>query len=233
MEDRRKDPIDSLIKALLKERYVHSLSPLVYDRIATLWHLDEDLERDLAHLCSKVWIGHFCLRYLSHFNEILKRKVDVDRGLKAEELSEETRKDLRKKISDREMRRRLKEEIMPLLKDLMEKARARNLDQLTSMIHGGEYLLSSLEDMAGHEEYDLWLHSLPEMYRKDLSYSGILREGGRSTRPIYSYISNLEEFIPKKDSWTIQPIRKRFPQKRMRFRKGFHPCRTRVYTLTA
>ncbi len=232
---KKEDPLHA-IEDVLKERYVHGLSSLLYERIATLWHLDPEIERELASLCGKLWWGYFCICYLSHFHRDLKERHGVDKGLRAEELTEGVRRDLKRKFSDREMVRRLKEEILPQLKEMMEKVEPKDMDSLTAMIHSGEYLLSSLEDMAEdrHEEYHLWLPSIPHLYRKDLHYLGVMRLGPRRpSMPIYNYISNMKELMPKGKGVEIQSVRRSLSPRRLpKARKGFYPCKTRVYTLT-
>lgn len=237
-EKGRRASIEEVFKGLLEERYVHELSSLLYERIATLWHLDPEIERELAFICSRLWWGYFCIEYLSHFHRALMERYRIDKGLKAGEFTEGIKKDLRKKITDRDMARQLKEEILPQLREIMEKVEPRDMDRLTAMIHSGEYLLASLEDMAedSYEEYPLWLSSIPHLYRKDLHYLGVIRPvARRPSMPLHNYIANLKDLMPRSEPAYPPPVRRRGGSRPLRkavnLRKGFYPCKTRAFTL--
>lgn len=156
---------------ILKDRFTHSSSDIVYDAISSLWHMDDECEELISKIASKVVIGLFCLEYLSHLNEIIKEKAGIKNNVTAKDLTNSGIicgiKDKLKTKGD--MGRQVKD-VIASLTELLESSDIKNLDELTKIAHASDYLLSSLEDMKGvsKDDYTLWLYSIPHYYKKDL-----------------------------------------------------------------
>ncbi len=188
--------IKRVIQEVLDERFVHSLSDLTYNSISSLWHIDRESEEYIAYIASKVICGIFCIKYLSHIDRLLKKRLKIKdltaRDLPKKELIQSIRKNLHK---EKELQGILKR-TLPILRRLLEAVDARDLERLTQIAHTGDYLLSSLEDLrdAGSLDYTLWLEAVPHYYEKDLVHIGAVR-----TR---EYIPKIEQFIER--SWQKQ-----------------------------
>lgn len=163
--------IDNGFDQILKDRFTHNSSDIVYDTISALWHMDDECEELISKIASKVVIGLFCLEYLSHLNEVIKEKVGVKNNITTKDLTNnEVIDDLKNRLKTSEdLGKRIKG-VIASLKDLLETADIKNLDELTKIAHAGDYLLSSLNDMKGvnKDDYNLWLYSIPHYYKKDL-----------------------------------------------------------------
>src|SRR3989304_10519632 len=165
--------LKSLLNQIQGERFVHQISELTYDQIFALWHLNPKIERQLSGVVSKVVIGLFLLRYLSHLNHEVMREANVKNRLTSKDLSDKKKiEKVVKKLgkSDR-LKTILEKEIFPHLIDILENTKAKNLTDLTMLAHAGDYLSSALDDMKSVEdpEYRLWLFFRPEKYYKDLT----------------------------------------------------------------
>src|SRR3990170_5073906 len=99
---RRKDlRMDRSLKQIMKERFVHSLSKEVYDKVATLWHIDRESEKLMSQIASKVVVGFFCLEYLSYIHTLIKEKAGIKDNISASDLSDEDLvADVRTRLSD-------------------------------------------------------------------------------------------------------------------------------------
>ncbi|MDZ4384596.1 MAG: hypothetical protein U0940_03835, partial [Nitrospirota bacterium] len=80
--------LKSLLSQIKNERFVHQISELTYDHIFTLWHLNPKIERQLSGVVSKVVIGLFLLRYLSHLNHEVMKEANVKNRLTSKDLSD-------------------------------------------------------------------------------------------------------------------------------------------------
>ncbi len=182
MNDFNEEAIDSL-ESILEERFVHSLSELVYNRISTLWHIDdEDVEKELSHLAATAVCVLFCLEYLTHINRFIKKGL-VLHPQDARELSkEEGIKRLKEHLTDNTSATLVKR-ILPQLVNFVESIRAGNIEEVTQLAHTGDYLLFGLKELRSRDdpEYLLWLESLPHYYRKDLEYLSLIKSSEEYT----------------------------------------------------
>lgn len=170
MDNRSNDTIDKI----LKDRFTHSTSNIIYDTIATLWHIDNESEQLVSRIASKVVIGLFCLEYLSHLHNIIKENAGIKNQLTSYDLTNnDIMNEIKNRIQGAAQKGNLIEKhikgIITSLLEVLEQASIKNLDELTKVAHLGDYLLSSLKDMKGVEDdYNLWLYSIPHYYKKDL-----------------------------------------------------------------
>lgn len=173
--------LNQSFEQIMKERFVHSLSHIIYDRIALLWHIDKESEQVLAHIAAKVAAGIFCLEYLSHINSLVKDKAGIKEDITAMDLSnEELIADIKDRLSHNKEIAGFFKNVSGMLKMLVDSIDVKNLKDLTAIAHTGDYLLSSLQDMkdSRHDEYALWLSSIPYYYEKDLHCLGLIRHEG-------------------------------------------------------
>ncbi len=175
MKDNPQRVFESVIAEILDERFVHSLSELTYNSVSSIWHLSEDSEKELAKIASKVVCGIFCLKYLSHIDGLIKKKLRI-KGLTDRDLSDpEKRAGIIESIKSDGEFKALVEEVLPRLRELVESVEAGDLEKLTQLAHTGDYLLGALDDLkaSGHADYRLWISSVPHYYEKDLEYMGV------------------------------------------------------------
>lgn len=185
------------IDQILEERFVHSSSHLIYDKIPTLWHMDDkEGQESLSFIACKVVIGLFCLEYLSHLDKVLREEAGIKKGITASDLTNEALiNKMKERLSGVKGITQQIKEVISFLKDFMDSVDTKDLEELTRIAHTGDYLLSSLDDLkeSKHQDYTLWLYSIPHYYGKDLRYQGLLKETGI---PLQEAISNLEEYMP-------------------------------------
>ena len=171
--------LDRSFEQIIKERFVHSLSSIIYDKVSTLWHIDKESEKFMARIAANVVVGTFCLEYLSHINSLIKEKAKIKGNITAADLSD---KDLMAKIkaalSGNKEAASLFKNAATLLKKIIELANIKTLEDLTKVAHTSDYLLSSLQDMkdSNHDEYAIWLSSIPYYYENDLMHLGLMKE---------------------------------------------------------
>ena len=171
--------LDRSFEQIIKERFVHSLSSIIYDKVSTLWHIDKESEKFMARIAANVVVGTFCLEYLSHINSLIKEKAKIKGNITAAYLSD---KDLMAKIkaalSGNKEAASLFKNAATLLKKIIELANIKTLEDLTKVAHTSDYLLSSLQDMkdSNHDEYAIWLSSIPYYYENDLMHLGLMKE---------------------------------------------------------
>lgn len=179
---------------ILKDRFTHSSSDIVYDAVSSLWHMDDECEELISNIASKVVIGLFCLEYLSHLNEIIKENAGIKNNITAKDLTNigiiggikdklKTKGDMGKQVKD----------VIASLIELLESADIKNLDELTKIAHAGDYLLSSLKDMKGvsKDDYNLWLYSIPHYYKKDLHDSASSKKKPQNKKQSFTPRKNL------------------------------------------
>jgi len=165
------EPISDGFSQILKERFSHSCSNLVYDTISLLWHMDEEGEKLVSKLASKVVIGLFCLEYLSHLNEAVKENAGIKNNVTTSDLTDDGVIDgIKKRLKVHGKMNRHVKDIIESLISILETADVNDLDELTKIAHAGDYLISSLQDMksTNRDDYNLWLYSLPHYYKKDM-----------------------------------------------------------------
>lgn len=171
--------LDKSFEQIIKQRFVHSLSNIIYDKVSTLWHIDKESEKFMSRIAANVVVGTFCLEYLSHINSLIKEKAGIKENITAADLSD---KDLMAKIKDalacNKETASLFKNAAVLLKKIIELADIKTLEDLTKIAHTSDYLLSSLQDMkdSNHDEYAMWLSSTPYYYEKDLTHLGLIKE---------------------------------------------------------
>ncbi|MBI5047576.1 MAG: hypothetical protein HZB54_01305 [Deltaproteobacteria bacterium] len=193
--------LDKSLEQIIKERFVHSLSNIVYDKVATLWHIDKESEKFMARMAVNVVVGIFCLEYLSHINSLIREKAKIKENITAIDLSDE---DLMAKvktiISHNEEAESIFKNAASRLKEIIDSVDIKTLEDLTKIAHTGDYLLSSLQDMkdSSHSEYAIWLSSIPHYYEKDLKHLGLIKtargEWNNYTEPFWSEQSLSELF---------------------------------------
>ena len=212
---RRKDlRMDRSLKQIMKERFVHSLSKEVYDKVATLWHIDRESEKLMSQIASKVVVGFFCLEYLSYIHTLIKEKAGIKDNISASDLSDEDLvADVMARLSDNKEAALIFKSAACRLKKIIDSVNITTLEDLTRVAHTGDYLLSALKDMKdyGHDEYKLWLSSIPYYYEKDLEYLGLIKTGigllaDSSVFSSVNYAPSLwSEQIPA-ESWHFEKI---------------------------
>ena len=198
--------LKSLLSQIKNERFVHQISELTYDHIFTLWHLNPKIERQLSGVVSKVVIGLFLLRYLSHLNHEVMKEANVKNRLTSKDLSDKKKieKAVKKLGKSDKLKTLLEKEIFPQLIDILENTKAKNLADLTRLAHAGDYLSSALDDLKSVEdpEYRLWLESVPEYYDKDLTHLSLKRgpvtisKGKTRSFALDRWVTNLNKHTP-------------------------------------
>lgn len=167
------------LEQIVKQRFVHSLSDIIYDKVGALWHIDKESEKLMAQIASRVVVGMFCLKYLSHINSLVKRKAGIKRDITALALSDENfMAEMKSKLSNKETSE-LFRRTARRMKQLLDSMDIKTLEDLTKIAHTGDYLLSSLDGIKNSDGYDyeLWLHSMPYYYEKDLRHLGLVKTG--------------------------------------------------------
>ncbi len=170
--------IDKSIEQIMKERFVHSLSHIIYDKVATLWHIDIESEKIMAQIASKVAVGIFCLEYLSHIHALIKEKSGIKGDVTASDLSDDDFIGaIKGKLSGNKESSAIFKNAVSILEKIVDSINIKTLEDLTKVAHTGDYLLSSLRDMkdSNHDEYNLWLSSVPYYYEKDLKYLNLVK----------------------------------------------------------
>ncbi|MEK6599188.1 MAG: hypothetical protein AABY52_02455 [Deltaproteobacteria bacterium] len=186
--------LNQSLEQLLKERFVHSLSDIVYDKVSTLWHIDKESEKIMAQIASRVVVGFFCLEYLSHINSMVKEKVGIKEGITAKDLSDEDlAAGIKARISNNKDAAGIFRNSAGFLKKVVDSIDIKTLEDLTKIAHTGDYLLSALRDMkdSNHDEYAVWLSSVPYYYEKDLRHLGLIQDAGFG---INDALSSWDEF---------------------------------------
>lgn len=177
--------LNQSLEQIVKQRFVHSLSDIVYDNVSTLWHIDKESEKLMAQAASRVVAGIFCLKYLSHINSLVKKKAGIKDDITALDLSDEGFiAGIKSRLSNNKDASGLFKRAARQMKKFLDSTDIKTLEDLTKMAHTGDYLLSSLEDMkdSGSDEYDLWLSSMPYYYEKDLRHQCPPAVRGAKTR---------------------------------------------------
>lgn len=172
--------LNQSLEQIVKQRFVHSLSDIVYDKVSTLWHIDKESEKLMAQMASRVVTGIFYLKYLSHINALVKKNAGIKHNIAASDLSDEDFiSGIKSRLSNNKDTSDLFKKAARRMKKLLDSIDIETLDDLTKIAHTGDYLLSSLEDMkdSGSEEYGIWLSSMPYYYEKDLRHLGLIRAG--------------------------------------------------------
>ena len=197
---------EDLLKKLQDERFVHSISELTYDKLFALWHLSPAVEHQLSEIISKVIIGLFSIKYLSHINEMVISEADLDYRTTSYDLSdnEKIRRITEKLSSSEKFKTILEKDILPQLIDIIENTKSKDLTELTRVAHAGDYLLSALNDLKVTEdpEYSLWIESIPEYYEMDLSHMRLkkrampMRTRKRSALLLDKWVTNLDQHTP-------------------------------------
>ncbi len=195
-----------LLKNVQDERFVHHVSELAYERLFALWHLSPSVGRQMSRLVSKVVIGLFFIRYLSHINDLIASdsKIEerpVSSDLADRELIEKIVKKLEKSNRYRSM---LESDILPELIDIIEHTKTLDLSDLVKLAHSGDYLATSLDDLkeSNDPEYTLWLESIPEYYQRDVVYLGLKKRrvntGKKKVNPLIldKWVTNLNQHSP-------------------------------------
>lgn len=171
------EDLKALLDEINDERFIHHFSDLIYDKLFALWHLSSATERHLSEILSKVVMGLFFVRYLSHINEMIVEDADLRDRLTSKDLSD---KEKIERIIDRlnksgRFKSALEKDILPRLIDIIENTKTKDLKDLTMLAHAGDFLSSALDDMRDIEdpEYFLWLEAVAEYYDKDINHMGL------------------------------------------------------------
>lgn len=202
--------LKALLKKIEDERFVHNISELTYDRLFALWHLSPTVERDLSEILSKVIIGLFFIRYLTHINDAVVEEAGIEDQLTSNDLSNKGKiEDLINKLGkNKRFKSVLEKEILPQLIDILENTTTGGLTDLVKLAHAGDFLSSAMDDLkdSGDPEYLLWLESVPEYYDKDLNHMGLrkgpvtIKKGKSRTLTLEKWISNLDQHTPSMDA---------------------------------
>ena len=198
--------LNSLLKKIQDERFIHNVSELTYDNLCALWHISPKAERQLSGIISKVVIGLFFIRYLTHINDTVMKEANIKHRLTSKDLSDKKKiARLVKKLNKSDkFRSLLEKEILPQLIDVVENTRARSLQDLTKLAHAGDYLSLALDDLKAIEdpEYLLWLEAVPEYYDKDLRHMSLKRspvaisKGKTRSLTLDKWVTNLNKHMP-------------------------------------
>lgn len=199
-----------LMKKIQDERFIHNISEITYDRLFALWHLSPAVEKQLSEILSKVIIGLFFLRYLGHLNEEVVKEAGLKTRLTSKDLSdtEKISEMIKELSSSRRFRGIMEKEILPLLNDIIDNSKAKNLTDIVKLAHTGDYFSSALEDMKdnGDFEYQLWLESVPEYYDKDIIHMSMkkslpaLKEKRKRLLILDNCVTNLHQYTPSIDA---------------------------------
>ncbi len=172
--------LNQSLEQIVRQRFVHSLSDIVYDKLSMLWHIDKESEKLMAQIASRVVVGIFCLEYLSHINSLVKKKAGIKENITALDLPDEDFiAGIKSRLSNNKDASDLFKRAARQMKKLLDSTDIKTLEDLTKMAHTGDHLLSSLKDMkgSGSNEYGIWLSSMPYYYEKDLRHLGLIRAG--------------------------------------------------------
>ncbi|MCC7201050.1 MAG: hypothetical protein IT393_00055 [Nitrospirae bacterium] len=195
-----------LLRNIQDERFVHHVSELTYERLFALWHLSPAVGRQLSRLLSKVVIGLFSIRYLSHINDMVARDAGISERLTSLDLADMERiagitKQLEKSAKFRSM---LERDVLPDLIDIIEHTKTLDLSDLVKLAHSGDYLTTALDDMKELDdpEYQLWLESIPDYYQRDVIHLGLKKRRLHSRRKkvnplvLDKWVTNLHQHSP-------------------------------------
>ncbi|HZX47612.1 MAG TPA: hypothetical protein VFF47_00165 [Nitrospirota bacterium] len=195
-----------LLKNIQDERFVHHVSELTYERLFALWHLSPSIGRQMSRLISKVVIGLFFIRYLSHINDLVASDAGIKERPKSFDLSDSKaiEKIIKKLEKSSKFRSILESDILPDLIDIIDHTKALDLNDLIILSHSGDYLATALDDMKESDdpEYQLWLESIPDYYQKDVMHLGLkkrsLNSKGRKINPLIldKWVANLNQHSP-------------------------------------
>ena len=195
-----------LLKNIQDERFVHHVSELTYERLFALWHLSPSIGRQMSRLISKVVIGLFFIRYLSHINDLVARDAGINERPKSFDLSDSKaiEKIIKKLEKSSKFRSILESDILPDLIDIIDHNKALDLNDLIILSHSGDYLATALDDMKESDdpEYQLWLESIPDYYQKDVMHLGLKKRSLNSKRrkinPLIldKWVANLNQHSP-------------------------------------
>ena len=195
-----------LLKNVQDERFVHHVSELTYERLFALWHLSPSVGRQMSRLISKVVIGLFFIRYLSHINDLVARDAGINERPKSFDLSDSKaiEKIIKKLEKSNKFRSILESDILPDLIDIIEHTKALDLNDLIILSHSGDFLATALDDMKESDdpEYQLWLESIPDYYQKDIMHLGLKKRSLNSKRrkinPLIldKWVANLNQHSP-------------------------------------
>lgn len=195
-----------LLKDIQDERFIHHVSELTYERLFALWHLSPTVTRQMSRLISKVVIGLFFIRYLSHINDLIAKDAEINERPKSLDLTdrEEIEKIIKKLEKSGKFRSILEWDILPNLIDIIEHTKTLDLNDLVKLAHSGDYLATALDDMkdADDPEYQLWLESIPDYYQRDVIHLGLkkrsLNSRKRKVHPLVldKWVTNLNEHTP-------------------------------------
>jgi len=195
-----------LLKNIQDERFVHHVSELTYDRLFALWHLSPTVARQLSRLISKVVIGLFFIRYLSHINDLVAKEAEINERPKSLDLTdrEEIEKIIKKLEKSSRFKSVLEWDILPNLIDIIEHTKTLDLNDLVKLAHSGDYLATALDDMkeADDPEYQLWLESIPDYYQRDVIHLGLKKRSLHSRREkvnplvLDKWVTNLNQHTP-------------------------------------
>lgn len=199
-----------ILSKIQDERFIHNISEFTYDRLFALWHLSPSVEKQLSEIISKVIIGLFILRYLGHVNEEVVKESGLQNRLTSKDLSDSDKiSALMKDLSNsKRFKSILEKEILPLLLDIIENSKAKNMTDLVRLAHTGDYFSSALADMkdAGDFEYPLWLESIPEYYDKDMMHMSLkknntaIKERKKNQIMLDKWVTNLHQHTSTTDA---------------------------------
>ncbi len=195
-----------LLKNIQDERFVHHVSELTYERLFALWHLSPAVGRQMSRLLSRVVIGLFFVRYLSHLNDIVAKDAEINERPTSSDLAdrEQVEKLIKKLEKSSRFRSILEWDIMPNLIDVIEHTKTLDLNDLVKLAHSGDYLATALDDMKESDdpEYQLWLESIPDYYQRDLIHLGLKKRSLSSRRKkvnplvLDKWVTNLNQHTP-------------------------------------
>ncbi|MCC6543702.1 MAG: hypothetical protein IT392_04265 [Nitrospirae bacterium] len=195
-----------LLKNVQDERFVHHVSELTYERLFALWHLSPSIGRQMSRLISKVVIGLFFIRYLSHINDLVAKDANIKERPKSSDLAdrEAIEKIIKKLEKSNKFRSILGSDILPELIEIIEHTRALELSDLVKLSHSGDYLATAMDDFKESDDpgYQLWLESIPDYYQRDLIHLGLKNRrrssGRRKINPLIldKWVTNLNQHSP-------------------------------------
>lgn len=204
------DNLKSLLNKIQDERFVHNISELTYDRLFALWHISPKIERQLSGIVSKVVIGLFFIRYLTHMSNTVMKEANIKNRLTSKDLSDNKKiASIAKKLNKSDkFKSLLEKEILPQLIEIIETTGAKDLTDLSKLAHSGDYLSLALDDMKVIEDYDynLWLEAVPEYYDNDLRHMRLKKKpvtiNKSSTRKLTleKWVTNLNKHTPLNDA---------------------------------
>jgi len=195
-----------LLKNIQDERFVHHVSELTYERLFALWHLSPAVGRQMSRLLSKVVIGLFFIRYLSHMNDLVAGDAGINERPGSSDLADREQIDKIAKKLEKSSRFKsiLEWDILPNLIDIIEHTKTLDLNDLVKLAHSGDYLAAALDDMKGTDdpEYQMWLESIPDYYQRDVIHLGLKKRPLNSRRKkvhplvLDKWVTNLNQHSP-------------------------------------